>query len=138
MGSWLFVDAKQKPVHGADKFNGDISKWDVSEVKNVKIMFRGAKSFSHKLCGSWSKLSGKKDMFDKSDLSLFCKTIRVSPHSTVATTAAPTTTGGTTTRWGFWGIATESATWSITTESAAAGAIIIAVAVFAVVMIVGL
>merc|ERR1711939_1225024 len=129
MGSWLFVDAKQKPVHGADKFNGDISKWDVSEVKNVKIMFRGAKSFSHKLCGSWSKLSGKKDMFDKSDLSLFRKTIRVSPHSTVATTAAPTTTGGTTTRWGFWGIATESA---------AAGAIIIAVAVFAVVMIVGL
>merc|ERR1711939_891820 len=129
MGSWLFVDAKQKPVHGADKFNGDISKWDVSEVKNVKIMFRGAKSFSHKLCGSWSKLSGKKDMFDKSDLSLFCKTIRVSPHSTVATTAAPTTTGGTTTRWSFWGIATESA---------GAGAIIIAVAVFAVVIIVGL
>merc|ERR1712048_1497453 len=49
---------------------------DVSKVQDVKNMFHGAKSFSQKLCGSWANLSAglKRNMFDKSDLSLFCKT----------------------------------------------------------------
>merc|ERR1712048_1211349 len=61
----------------AQSFNGDISKWDVSKVHDVKSMFHGAKSFSQKLCGSWANLSAglKRNMFDKSDLSLFCKTM---------------------------------------------------------------
>merc|ERR1711907_289021 len=60
----------------AASFNADISKWDVSKVHDVKSMFHGAKSFSRKLCGSWANLPAglKRNMFDKSDLSLFCKT----------------------------------------------------------------
>merc|ERR1719174_1190670 len=30
--SYLFIDANNDPLIGADKFNGDISKWDVSRV----------------------------------------------------------------------------------------------------------
>ena len=39
---------------GATSFNGDISKWDVSRVGDMKNMFRNAESFKHSLCGaSW-------------------------------------------------------------------------------------
>merc|ERR1719398_405363 len=78
--------------HSATKFDRDLSKWDVSEVKNVKSMFQRATSFSQKLCGSWTHLSGKRDMFDNSDLSFFCKNMRI-------TAAPPTPPWGTPTTW---------------------------------------
>ena len=37
---------------GATSFNGDISKWEVSSVSNMKDMFRDAGSFKHHLCGT--------------------------------------------------------------------------------------
>ena len=33
-------------VHGAERFNGDISKWDVSRVTNICTMFSYTKSFN--------------------------------------------------------------------------------------------
>ena len=58
IGSWdiyavtdmseLFIEAenKAKPVLGADKFNGDLSKWDVLDVMNMQSMFHYASSFN--------------------------------------------------------------------------------------------
>ena len=34
------------PIPGADKFNGDLSKWDVLNVMNMHCMFQYAKSFN--------------------------------------------------------------------------------------------
>ena len=51
------------------KFNGDISKWNVSNVTNMRNMFCGAKSFNQPI-GIWDT-SGVTDMwkmFDKSPL----------------------------------------------------------------------
>ena len=33
----------------ATKFNGDISKWDVSKVRNMEYMFWGAKNFNQNI-----------------------------------------------------------------------------------------
>ena len=38
-----------KPIPGADKFNGDLSKWDVVNVMNMNSMFQFAKSFNSDL-----------------------------------------------------------------------------------------
>ena len=37
---------------GTTAFSGDISKWDVSSVTNMDHMFRGAESFKQQLCGA--------------------------------------------------------------------------------------
>merc|ERR1712167_542829 len=37
----------------ASSFNGDLSKWDVSSVKNMQAMFADATSFEQTLCGAW-------------------------------------------------------------------------------------
>ena len=45
----MFVDVTnemKRPFPGADKFNGDLSKWDVSRVINMGYMFYGASSFN--------------------------------------------------------------------------------------------
>ena len=45
----LFVDVETtdpKPLPGADKFNGDLSKWDVLNVMNMQSMFQYASSFN--------------------------------------------------------------------------------------------
>ena len=42
----LFFDAQHNPVPGANKFNADLSKWDVSRVTNMDYMFRFASSFN--------------------------------------------------------------------------------------------
>ena len=54
--------------YGAESFNGDVSKWDVSSVTNMKEMFRGATSFTRELCGSaWLEskaIESADDMFE--------------------------------------------------------------------------
>ena len=42
----LFVDEDHNAVPGADKFNGDLSGWDVSRVTNMRTMFYSASSFN--------------------------------------------------------------------------------------------
>merc|ERR1719201_2459810 len=62
IGSWdiyvvtdmrcLFIDEETvltddpKPLPGADKFNGDLSKWEVLSVMNMQSMFHFASSFN--------------------------------------------------------------------------------------------
>merc|ERR1712037_1024603 len=41
--------------NNARAFNGDISKWDVSKVDNFLMVFGNAPSFSQVLCGEWKK-----------------------------------------------------------------------------------
>ena len=50
---------------GAVSFNVDISKWDVSNVKNMRLMFFGAASFAQTLCGTaWvNAKASKTNMF---------------------------------------------------------------------------
>ena len=50
---------------GATLFNGDISQWEVSSVINMEHMFRNAASFKQNLCGvRWvHSMASKKDMF---------------------------------------------------------------------------
>jgi len=64
--SWLFVDASRHPFPGANKFNGDLSKWDVSSVTNMYNMFNSASSFNGDL-SKWdvSSVQGMRAMFDK-------------------------------------------------------------------------
>ena len=51
----------------ASSFNGDLSKWDVSRVTNMQGMFRFASSFKQTLCGKWQTSAASKDgMFDGS------------------------------------------------------------------------
>ena len=47
----LFIDQEtattdRKPLPGADKFNGDLSKWDVLNVIDMQSMFQHASSFN--------------------------------------------------------------------------------------------
>ena len=52
----LFIDAesepksatepKPEPVRGANKFNGDLSKWDVLDVMTMHSMFQHASAFN--------------------------------------------------------------------------------------------
>ena len=50
---------------GATSFNRDISKWEVSSVSNMNNMFRNAASFKQNLCGArWvNSKATKTDMF---------------------------------------------------------------------------
>ena len=68
--SWLFIDAKYKPVLGADKFDGYLSTWDVSSVINMNMMFRGTKINNNDLA-KWdaSSVTDMSRMF--SDAKLF-------------------------------------------------------------------
>ena len=52
--------------NSANSFNNDISKWDVSSVTDMRLMFRDAVSFTRTLCGAeWvnSKANKGYDMF---------------------------------------------------------------------------
>ena len=62
--SELLFDAKDNPLSGANKFNGDVSKWDVSGVTNMPGMFLAAKSF-HVDISKWdvSKVTNMESMF---------------------------------------------------------------------------
>ena len=53
---------------GTTSFNGDISKWDVSRVTNMNGMFFGATSFNQILCGqAWVNSKARQmTMFDGS------------------------------------------------------------------------
>ena len=53
----MFADAKS--------FNQDLSKWDVSAVSDMALMFSGASAFKRKLCGiAWVKSKADtRDMF---------------------------------------------------------------------------
>ena len=53
---------------GATSFNGDLSKWDVSSVNDMHGMFLGATLFKRNLCGAaWVHSTAKKDsMFEGS------------------------------------------------------------------------
>ena len=45
----------------ASSFNGDLEKWDVSNVKDMSGMFSGANFFKRKLCGTaWIHSNAKK------------------------------------------------------------------------------
>ena len=45
----------------ASSFNGDLEKWDVSNVKDMSGMFSGANFFKRKLCGAaWVHSNAKK------------------------------------------------------------------------------
>ena len=66
---------------GAESFNGDLSKWDVSRVTNMDQMFQYAKSFKQELCeAAWvhSKAS-QKLMFDGSEGSISRTVRRTAP-----------------------------------------------------------
>ena len=56
----------------ATAFNGDISKWDVTSVANMKMMFLGATSFERELCGAaWIKSKASENlMFEGSSGSI--------------------------------------------------------------------
>ena len=56
----------------ASSFNGDISKWDVSRVINMNRMFMDAISFKQTLCGhAWvHSQASQKDMFNRSSGSI--------------------------------------------------------------------
>ena len=42
----LFVDTNYEPLPGADKFNGDLSNWEVLNVIKMCSMFHYANSFN--------------------------------------------------------------------------------------------
>merc|ERR1711965_535352 len=46
------VIVMQRMFCGATSFKCDISKWDVSSVTNMDHMFTGATSFTQRLCGA--------------------------------------------------------------------------------------
>ena len=45
---------------GATSFNGDLLRWNVSSVENMYSMFSGATSFDHQLGGAWSTSTAPK------------------------------------------------------------------------------
>ncbi len=45
----------------ATAFNGDISKWDVSNVENMETMFNGATAFNQDLT-AWVDKSGRRNI----------------------------------------------------------------------------
>ena len=57
---------------GATSFNGDLSRWDVSSVKNMNGMFLGATLFKRKLCtAAWVHSDASKNsMFEGSSASI--------------------------------------------------------------------
>ena len=61
--SYLFSDAYSG--YGLSRFNGDISGWNVSNVKNMKDMFLFTKAFNQPI-GDWdvSNVTNMKDMFN--------------------------------------------------------------------------
>ena len=51
-------------IDGATSFNGDLSTWQVGQVKSMLMMFRRATSFTHQLSGAWSTSTASQgDMF---------------------------------------------------------------------------
>ena len=51
--------------YGATSFNGDLSSWDVGRVRNMSGMFYGATSFDVVLGGAWATSTAPKScMFD--------------------------------------------------------------------------
>ena len=53
--------------HGATSFNGDLSSWDVGQVTDMDCMFNGATSFNHQLGGTWSQSTASRTgMFSNS------------------------------------------------------------------------
>ena len=62
--SWVFSNTEHG--HGLDRFNGDISKWDVSNVEYMDAMFWDAKNFNQPL-NNWdvSKVENMELMFYK-------------------------------------------------------------------------
>jgi hypothetical protein len=46
----------------AASFNGDLSSWDVGQVKFMTCMFDGATSFTHQLGGAWATSTAEKYM----------------------------------------------------------------------------
>ena len=64
--------------NGAAAFNGDISKWDVSEVTDMSYMFWLAKSFNQRLCQPpWVKSKANKlEMFTGSSGSIWRRLCR--------------------------------------------------------------
>ena len=51
---------------GAESFECDLGRWDVSKVETMKSMFRGAKSFTGRGVEKWEPAEGVDvtDMFD--------------------------------------------------------------------------
>ena len=45
---------------GATSFNGDLSRWEVGQVESMHRMFYGATSFTHQLGGAWSTSTADK------------------------------------------------------------------------------
>ena len=45
---------------GATSFNGDLSRWNVSNVEGMGRMFSGATSFDRQLGGAWSTSTANK------------------------------------------------------------------------------
>ena len=39
--------------HSATSFNGDLSRWEVGQVRSMRDMFHGAASFNRQLGGAW-------------------------------------------------------------------------------------
>ena len=91
-------DGDVNPIPGADKFNGDLSKWDVldvismvgmfqyaksfnsdlskwdvSSVTNMAKMFKGASSFTGTLCGAWVTVAADKDAMFEGSLGRLCR-----------------------------------------------------------------
>ena len=62
--SGLFIDSTGNVVPGGDKFNGDLSNWDVSRVTDMDAMLSGAKSFNGDL-SKWdvSRVTNMDHMF---------------------------------------------------------------------------
>ena len=49
------------------KFNGNLSRWQVGQVTNMRSMFNGATSFNHQLGGAWSQSTASRTgMFSNS------------------------------------------------------------------------
>ena len=57
--SYLFSSNRYRG-YNLDRFNGDISRWNVSNVKNMSFMFHDAESFNQPI-GDWD-VSGVNDM----------------------------------------------------------------------------
>ena len=63
--SYLFSSNRFYYGYNLGKFNGDISRWNVSNVKDMRCMFFGAESFNQPI-GDWdvSKVTTMESMFD--------------------------------------------------------------------------
>ena len=52
---------------GAESFNGDLSRWEVGQVTNMRCMLDGATSFDRQLGGAWATSTAHKiRMFNNS------------------------------------------------------------------------